>query len=99
MKQPIRKKRKKIRYKALILKLSDKQHQSLNRYCRVFQLSPNKLIKLALREFMERNVHRIPEPGSDVAKNQLNLFEAQPKKPIQLSILDSLIEGQQVAEE
>lgn len=99
MKSPGKKKRKKIRFKAVQVKLSEKQHTTALRYCRLMHLTPNKLLRLALREFMDRNAHRLPEPGAKVGKNQLSLFESQPKKVIQLSILDSLGNDPQVAEE
>lgn len=98
MKKNPAKKRKKVRYRTVNIKLTDKQHQLLKRHSRVLGISSNKTIRLALREFMERNADKLPPPSQKVGRNQLNLFEQPPAKLVQLSILDA-IRDQQVAEE
>lgn len=61
----------------------------MDRYCRAMGLTPNKILKRSLREFMERNAHLIPEDPEPVSKNQLRLFDGNRQAPVQLSILDS----------
>lgn len=60
----------------------------MDRYCQALGLTPNKIMKKSLREFMERNAHLIPEEPEPVLKNQLKLFDGKKKQPVQLSILD-----------
>ena len=82
--------RRKIRYCKLPIKVSDKEQREIDRYCSALGLTPNKMLKRSLREFMARNAHRIPEASLPVSKNQLRLFETVPQHPVQLTILDGI---------
>jgi hypothetical protein len=69
-----RKRRKKIRYKEVKLKLSKNQQRSLVSYCEARRTTPNKLIKKMIRRFLTYNSKNIPEE-SFVTANQLGLFD------------------------
>jgi hypothetical protein len=84
------KKRRKVKFRKLLIKISDKQQKLMDRYCKAFHLTPNKLMRQALREYMERNAHRIPDEPDPVSKNQLKLFDNPAPAPVQLSILDEV---------
>ncbi len=86
------KKRRKVKFRKLLIKISDKQQKLMDRYCRAFHLTPNKLMRQALREFMERNAHRLPPETEPVSKNQLKLFDTSAPLAVQLSILDEAAE-------
>lgn len=70
-----RRKRKKVRYKSLSLKLSTISYAKLQRYCQKHRLTPNKVMKKALKVYMERfgpvMDHQVP-----VSENQLTIFDA-----------------------
>lgn len=80
---------RKTRFRHLRFKVSVQQYREIQRYCQVLDLTPNKMIKRALREFMQRNAHLVPDEPEPVSKNQLKLFDLD-KGPVQLSILDGL---------
>jgi hypothetical protein len=81
--------KRKPRFRHLRFKVSVQQYREILRYCQVLGLTPNKMIKKALREFMQRNAHLIPADPEPVGKNQLKLFNLD-ARPVQLSILDGL---------
>ena len=68
------KKRKKIRYRKMNLKITEKQKKQMLRFCRAKRTTPVRLIKKALLEYMERYGADIPEEVV-VSKNQLKLFD------------------------
>ncbi len=66
-------KRKKIKYFKYELMLSKPEKEKIDLYCKVKKTTPNKLIKNALRDYMNRfGDIKIPEP---VGKNQMNIFD------------------------
>lgn len=69
-----RKRRKKVRYHTVKLKLSAAQKESLDIYCKARRTTRNKLIKKALRKYFGFT-KEMPEE-SYVTANQLDLFEA-----------------------
>ena len=71
--KPRKKRRKKIRYKEVSLKLSKKQERSLVSYCNARRTTPNKLIKKMIRRFITNYSKEVPEE-SYVTANQLDLF-------------------------
>jgi len=68
-----KKRRKKVRFKEVKLKLSKNQQRSLGNYCRARGTTPNKLIKKMIRRFLINYSKDIPEE-SFVTANQLDLF-------------------------
>ena len=68
-----KKRRKKVRYKEVTLKLSKNQLRSLDTYCNARKTTPNKLIKKMIRRFLTFNSKNIPEESFATA-NQLDLF-------------------------
>lgn len=69
-----KKRRKKVRYREVKLKLSKNQQRSLDNYCKARRTTPNKLIKKMIRRFLTFNSKDLPE-GSFVTANQLGLFD------------------------
>ena len=68
-----KKRRKKVRYKEVSLKLSKNQQRSLVNYCTARRTTPNKLIKKMIRRFITNYSKEVPEE-SYVTANQLDLF-------------------------
>jgi hypothetical protein len=66
--------RKPIRYKTVKLKLTAGQKRSLDNFCRSRRTTPTKVIKRAIRPFIENYGGKF-EPVSYVTENQLQLFE------------------------
>jgi hypothetical protein len=80
-----RKKRKKVKFRKLVIKLSDKQTKQVQK-CSVKQkTSSNKLIKLAIKEYLTRHANLLVEEPNYVTKNQLKLFDFD-KMPEQMNI-------------
>jgi hypothetical protein len=67
-------KRKKVKYRSIELKLSARQKQSLLNYCDARHTTPNKLIKKCIRKYTENFAGKVPEEYY-VTENQLVLFE------------------------
>lgn len=76
-KRKTHKKRRKVRYKVVKLKLSAKQQESLDFYCQARKTTPNKLIKKMIKPFFKFK-KELPEE-SYVTANQLDLFDAPEK--------------------
>ena len=68
-----KKKRKKVRYREVSLKLSKNQQQSLINYCIARRTTPTKLIKKMIRPFLSNYSKEVPE-DIYVTANQLDLF-------------------------
>jgi hypothetical protein len=73
------KKRKKIRYRKVEFKVSDQQKKRIDRYCRYKKLTPVKMIKKAVEEYLQRHAADLPEQVV-VSKNQLKLFDLGEEK-------------------
>lgn len=70
-----RKKRKrKIKYRTVTIKLSDKQKKSLVNYCKARKTTPNKLIKKSISRFTTGFDKSVPKEFFTTEK-QLDLFE------------------------
>jgi hypothetical protein len=67
-----KKRRKKVRYKEVTLKLTKNQERSLVSYCEARRTTPNKLIKKMIRRFLNYS-KGVPEESFATA-NQLDLF-------------------------
>lgn len=68
------KRRKKVRYRIVKLKLSANQYRSLVEYCAARKTTPNKFIKKLLRPKLQY-VNGVPDEAY-VTANQLELFDA-----------------------
>jgi len=68
-----KKRRKKVRYKEVSLKLSKNQQRSLVNYCTARKTTPNKLIKKMIRRFLNFDSKDVPAESFATA-NQLDLF-------------------------
>lgn len=70
------KRRKKVRYSTLKIKLSSRQKRSLLNYCQARKTTPNKLIKKMIRPYLNNFAKEVPE-AYYVTENQLDLFEEE----------------------
>lgn len=68
------KKRKKVRYSEIRIRLSYKQKRSLLNYCRARKTTPNKLIKKMIRKYISHFADDVPEEYY-ITPNQLDLFD------------------------
>ncbi len=73
MAQGKKKKRKKVRYSELRIRLSYKQKRSLINYCQARKTTPNKLIKKMIKPYISNYADDVPEEYY-VTENQLDLF-------------------------
>ncbi len=69
-----RKRRKKVRYSTLSIKLTKKQKKSLENYCRARKTTPVKLIKKSIRRFINGFDKEVPNEYY-VTEKQLGLFD------------------------
>lgn len=74
-----KKRRKKVKYKEVSLKISKNQQRSLDNYCKARKTTPNKLIKKMIGRFLTNYSKTLPEE-SFVTANQLDLFEEEQMK-------------------
>ena len=66
-------KKKKVRYKKYVFKLSFKQKELIDKFCNIHKTTPNKLIRRSVKEFLARNVS--PADEYFVSENQLTIFD------------------------
>ena len=69
-----KKRRKKVRYHTVKLKLTTAQKRSLMNYCQARKTTPTKLIKKMIRPFIQKYAVKVPDELY-VTENQLELFE------------------------
>ena len=67
------KKRKKIKYRKVVFKLSATQKKSLDNYCAARKTTPNKLIKKSISRYINNFSKNVPEECF-ATENQLDLF-------------------------
>ena len=67
------KKRKKIKYRKVVFKLSATQKKSLDNYCAARQTTPNKLIKKSISRYINGFSKDVPDKFC-ITENQLKLF-------------------------
>ncbi len=67
------KKRKKVRYSEVRIRLSYRQKRSLINYCHARKTTPNKLIKKMIRKYISNFAEDVPEEYY-ATENQLDLF-------------------------
>jgi hypothetical protein len=69
----VKKRRKKVKYREVTLKLTKNQQRSLDNYCKARRTTRTKLIKKMIRPFLSYYSKEIPE-GLHVTATQLDLF-------------------------
>jgi hypothetical protein len=69
-----KKRRRKVRYHTIKLKLTSAQRRSLLNYCEARKTTPTKLIKKMIRPFIQKYSQKVPDELY-VTENQLELFE------------------------
>jgi hypothetical protein len=69
-------KKKKIRFRKLVLKISSEQMHKLDLFCNYHNTTSIRLVKKAINEYLDNHAADIPveEP---VVKNQLKLFDPE----------------------
>lgn len=78
-------KTRKIKTKRVMFRLSMRQHLIVDRYCRAHELTTNKLVKAALKEFLVNNYDL--EDDNYVSRNQLSLFDFEDEAIEQQEVL------------
>ena len=69
-------KREKIKYRSILFKVTDKQKQIIDDYCKKNGLGTVQLFKLAMRDFIQRNASFEQQTGDFVlSENQLTIFD------------------------
>jgi hypothetical protein len=66
--------KRKVKYKRYTLMLSEKQKKIIDRYCELRKTSPNKLIKTAIKEYLQHHASALPQE-EEISENQLCLFD------------------------
>jgi hypothetical protein len=90
---------KKIRYRKVEFKVTDRQKQLIERYCSAEKTTPVRLMKKSIMEYMDKHAYLLPsEDASYISKNQLNLFDFDKREPIQITLHMLLEEHMQRAE-
>jgi hypothetical protein len=72
----VKKKKKPLKFKTITLKITARQKRSLSNYCKSRRTTPNKLIKKAMKPFLQ-NYADLEVNVSAVKVNQLALFEQE----------------------
>jgi len=69
-------KKKKIKYRSILFKVTDKQKQVIDDYCKKNGLGTVQLFKLAMRDFIERNASQGQHGEAySISENQLTIFD------------------------
>ncbi len=67
-------KKRKIKFKRFEFKLSEKQKGIIDKFCRAKKISPNKMIKASIRDYISKFADSLPEDDY-ISENQLKLFD------------------------
>lgn len=73
---PKKKRKRKIKYKKFEFKLSEKQKRLIDKFCHAKKVSPNKMIKTAIRDYISKFADSLPEEDY-ISENQLQLFDVE----------------------
>ena len=65
--------KKKVRFKKYVFKLSFKQKELIDKFCKIHKTTPNKLIRKSVKEFLVRNVSA--NDDYYISENQLSIFD------------------------
>ena len=85
------KRRKKVRYSEIRIRLSYKQRRSLINYCNARQTTPNKLIKKMIRKYISNFADDVPEEYY-ATENQLELFSDNREEDFEVEIMEEVEE-------
>ncbi|MHC1707658.1 MAG: hypothetical protein AB9842_09065 [Bacteroidales bacterium] len=69
-----KKKVKKIKYRKVSFKLTDKQKKVIERFCRLKRTTPTRMMKAAIKDYLIRHAASMPEEDY-ISENQLKLFD------------------------
>jgi hypothetical protein len=78
---------KRKKFRKISFKLSYRQMDIINRYCKHQELTPNKLIKTSIKDYLEKYQDDIPNDG-DVNENQLALWDFDAETQMEISFED-----------
>ena len=76
-----KKKKRKIKYKKFEFKLSEKQKKIIDKFCHAKKVSPNKMMKTAIRDYITRFAGSLPEEDY-ISENQLKLFDVEEEQEL-----------------
>ncbi len=68
-------KKKKIKFKKITFKLSQKQFNIVERFCKIKKISPNKLFKKAIKDYIVTHYDFTDDANYEISENQLDLFD------------------------
>jgi len=72
----IKNKKKKIKYRSIFFKVTDKQKLIIDDYCKKNSLGTVQLFKLALREYIEKNsTGELFNNDCYLSENQMTIFD------------------------
>ncbi len=74
---PVKKKKKaarKVRYRKVSFKLTEKQKKLVDRYCKARKTTPTKMMKAAIRDYLSRYSGTVANEDY-ISENQLKLFD------------------------
>ncbi len=69
-----KKKSRKIKYRKVTFKLTDKQKKLIEKVCRAKKTTPTRLMKAAIREYLSHYARSASEEDY-ISENQLRLFD------------------------
>jgi len=82
---PSKRKRKKVRFYKTDFKIPESTQKQLKGFCKKHHTTPNKVFRKALKEFLDRNHFHHEHYDSQVAANQMSIFDllegATPQQP------------------
>lgn len=70
------KRRKKVKFRKITFKVSGNQYSALHHYCVKHNLTPNKVIRKALKVYLERFGSVIEKHPVKISEKQLTIFDA-----------------------
>ena len=68
--------KRKIKYKKFEFKLSEKQKKIIDKFCHAKKVSPNKMMKTAIRDYISKFADSLSEEDY-ISENQLKLFDVE----------------------
>lgn len=72
----MKKSKSKKKFKKIVFKLSEKQFIILSRFCKSKRLTPNKVFKKAVKEYIVNNYDFVQD-DYHISENQLALFDIE----------------------
>ncbi len=72
----MKKSKSKKKFKKIVFKLSEKQYNIVNRFCKSKRLTPNKVFKKAVKEYIVSN-YDFTQDDYHISENQLALFDLE----------------------